>query len=92
MDFKRASESRLDGLSDLRILELSSRDERLLVTHDVRTMPAHFSQFPTSGANCPGVLLIPQQIPVHTAIEELVLIWAASDADEWQNRLVWLPL
>jgi hypothetical protein len=26
------------------------------------------------------------------AIEELVLIWSASEADEWTNRLLWIPL
>jgi hypothetical protein len=26
------------------------------------------------------------------AIEELVLIWSASEAEEWMNRLLWIPL
>jgi hypothetical protein len=40
----------------------------------------------------PGVFLIPQSLPRSRAIDELVLIWSASEADEWHNLLVWLPL
>ena len=40
----------------------------------------------------PGVLLVPQSLDVGTAIEELLLIWLASGASEWDNRLEWLPL
>ena len=35
---------------------------------------------------------LPPTIPVAQAIEELVRIWAVSDAAEWEDRLVWLPL
>ena len=27
-----------------------------------------------------------------SAIEELVLIWNASEAEEWAGRIVWIPL
>jgi hypothetical protein len=30
--------------------------------------------------------------PISTAIEELVLIWNASEAEEWADRIVWIPL
>jgi hypothetical protein len=33
-----------------------------------------------------------EAIPISTAIEELVLIWSASEAGEWIGRLVWVPL
>ena len=39
-----------------------------------------------------GVFLVPQSFDIGTAIEELLLIWLASEASEWENRLEWLPL
>lgn len=39
-----------------------------------------------------GVFLIPQSLDIGIAIEELLLIWLASEAFEWENRLEWLPL
>ena len=40
----------------------------------------------------PGVMIIAQKVSIGIAIEELLLIWAASDADEWANLIVDLPL
>ena len=31
-------------------------------------------------------------IRIASAIEELVLIWSATEIDEWTNRIVWIPL
>ena len=54
-------------------------------------MPGHFAHY-TTGATSSGVILLRAAIPISTAIEELSLIWSASDAEEWANRLMWIPL
>ena len=54
-------------------------------------MPAHFARYVT-GAQSPGVIVLREAIPIATAIEELLLIWIASQAEEWINRLAWIPL
>jgi len=59
---------------------------RATVIHETLT------NFLQAGNSSPGVLLVPQRLPVGEAIEELVLIWAASDADEWRNRILRIPL
>ena len=64
---------------------------RILVTHDRRAMPSHFARF-IAGRTSAGVIVVPRNIPVGVAVEELLLIWAASQAEEWRNRLVWIPL
>jgi hypothetical protein len=38
------------------------------------------------------VFLVPQSLEISRAIDELLLIWLASEASEWENRLEWLPL
>ncbi len=38
------------------------------------------------------MFLIPQTLDVGTAIDELLLIWIASEAVDWENRLEWLPM
>ena len=40
----------------------------------------------------PGVILLRETTPILAAVEELVLIWTASEAEEWINRLVRIPL
>jgi hypothetical protein len=71
---------------------LAAEHQRVLVSHDVGTMPAHFRAFRNAGKRSFGVFLISQSLDVGTAIEELMLIWLASEASEWENRLEWLPL
>ena len=79
-------------MKDREVLALACREQRILVSHDVGTMPAHFRRFRSDGNSSPGVLLIPQSLDIGPAIEELVLIWLAPDAREWENRLAWLPV
>ena len=54
-------------------------------------MLTRFARY-TAAAPSPGVVLLREAIPIATAIEELILIWTASDAEEWIGRLVWIPL
>jgi hypothetical protein len=34
---------------------------------------------------------VKQHTPVAEVIEALLLVWAASDADEWKNRILEIP-
>ncbi len=63
-----------------------------MVSHDVRTMPGHFRRYLEQHGTSPGVFLIPQTVTTIAAIEELVMIWAVSSGEEWQDHIVWLPL
>jgi hypothetical protein len=54
-------------------------------------MPGHFRAFREEGKQSGGVFLVPQSLEIGAAIEELLLIWLASEAWEWENRLEWLP-
>jgi predicted nuclease of predicted toxin-antitoxin system len=91
VDIRTANDARLAGLKDSEVLEIAADSGRILVSQDRRTMPLHFTRY-MARAQSPGVILLRQAIPISTAIEELALIWSASEAAEWINRLVWIPL
>jgi len=91
IDFRTASDAGLEGLPDLDVLRSTAEEGRILVSQDRRTMPTHYVRF-LSRAHSPGVILLREAIAIAAAIEELSLIWSASDADEWVDRLVWIPL
>jgi hypothetical protein len=78
-------------MEDVDVLALAAREARILVSHDFRTMPRHFRAF-VEDHSSPGVFLISQAVAVKSAVEELILIWAASDQSEWANQLTCLPL
>lgn len=91
VDFQTADEARLRGLSDAKVLSIAAQGGRILVSHDRRTMPKHFAKF-IEKQNCPGVFILSQSLSVRRAMEELLLIWSASEQEEWENLIVDLPL
>jgi len=92
IDFLTAQAAGLRGMNDPEVLALAADRQRVLVSHEAGSMPAHFRAFRNAGKHSSGVFLIPQSLDVGTAINELLLIWLASDASEWGDRLEWLPL
>ncbi|MGA3039262.1 MAG: DUF5615 family PIN-like protein [Bryobacteraceae bacterium] len=86
VDIRTAADAGLEGLEDPDVLRLAADSRRILVSQDRRTMPSHFKRH-VAGAQSPGLILLRAAIPISTAIEELALIWNASDAAEWINRL-----
>ena len=91
IDFQTAEAAKLVGMQDPEVLALSARDSRVLVTHDRKTMPAHFAEF-IGTASSPGVLVVPQKLQIARVVEDLLLIRAASEAEEWVNQIRSLPL
>ena len=91
MDFLSAHEANLEGIRDPEVLEFATQQDRILVTSDFRTMPHHFGEFLEAQGRCAGVFLVKQRAPLADVIDALVLVWAASDADEWKNRIIEIP-
>lgn len=92
VDFLTAHAADLRRMKDLEVLALAAAQQRVLVSHDVGSMPSHFRSFRDAGEHSAGVFLVAQSLDVGAVIEELLLIWLASEASEWENRLAWLPL
>ena len=92
MDFKSAVSAKLQGKTDLEVLNLAAQEGRILVTQDIRTMPRQFAAFLQAGSHSPGVILIHQTTPAAAAIDALVLVWAATEPAEWADRIVKVPL
>lgn len=90
IDFQTARLADLGGVGDPQVLAIAAHEGRLLVTHDQTTMPRHFAEFVTEHASS-GVLIAPQHLSVADVAEELLLVWAATEADEWINRICFLP-
>ena len=91
VDFQTAHAAGLVGVPDPEVLALAAQAGRVLVTHDRKTMPTHFAAF-IAHTSSSGVIVIPQTLLVRAAVEDLLLIWTASEAEEWRNRIQVLPL
>jgi uncharacterized protein DUF5615 len=73
LDFLTAHAAGLRGMSDSDVLALAAGQQRVLVSHDVGTMPAHFRAFKEAGKHSAGVFLVSQDLDVGAAIDELLL-------------------
>lgn len=92
VDFLTARECGTLGLSDPAILAIHSREGRVLVSSDSDTMVGFFYDLVETGTFCPGLIIIPQDLPDGEAIDELLMIWSASRPDDLSNQVAWLPL
>lgn len=90
VDFTTAHEAGLAGLDDSAVLALAASNGRVLVSHDVSTMPEEFSRF-IQKQTSPGVILISQELSYREAIEGLLRVWSSTQAEDWQNVLSFLP-
>jgi len=91
IDILSANEAKLEGVDDQQVLATGARLDRVLITSDRKTMPEEFGIFMARNTTSPGVFLISQKVPVATGIEELLLVWAVSDAAEWRDRICSIP-
>jgi Domain of unknown function (DUF5615) len=91
LDFQSANQAGLEGLKDAEVLAIAANWNRVLVTHDRKTMPIEFGQFILTQTSS-GILVVSQSIPVSDAIDTLILIWEASTAEEWINQIMTIPL
>ncbi|HEX3314781.1 MAG TPA: DUF5615 family PIN-like protein [Gemmataceae bacterium] len=77
---------------DSELLELAQGMDRVLVSRDKKTMPGHLKDRYAAGKHTSGVILIRKPSPIKPLAEDLLLIWSANTAEEWVDRIVYLPL
>jgi hypothetical protein len=91
IDFQDAHAGQVVGLPDIEVLSIAADVGRILVSHDRSTMPTHFAQF-LSTRSSPGLIIVDQELDIGRSIEELLLIWAATDIEEWQDQIGYVPI
>ena len=79
------------GVRDPDVLKIAAESARILVFHDRKTMPAHFYQF-CEERTSPGIIIVPQNLDIGAAIDDLLLIWTATDAEEWVGHIGFVPV
>jgi len=73
-------------------LEWCGREERVLVTHDVRTIIGFAKDCVTQHESMPGIVVVAQTLPIGQAIDDLVLLADCSREGEWEGQVIYFPL
>jgi Domain of unknown function (DUF5615) len=92
VEFTTVQDVGLSTAEDADVLEFAQANRWLVVSHDVNTMKAAAEARVAAGLAMAGLFLVPQSRPTRPVAESLVLIWSASQAEEWQGRIVYLPV
>lgn len=92
LDIVLATEIGLVQTDDRLIPEWAASNQRILVTHDARTIPGYAYERVTAGLPLPGVFVVPSRLPVGRAVDELVIVTTCSDEREWDYRVIFLPM
>ncbi len=92
LDILRVQDAGLAGKKDDEVLAWASTERRILLTHDVTTMKQAAYDRIAAGLPMPGVFELSQNVPIGTAVDEILLIALCSDQDDWQGQIRFLPL
>jgi len=77
---------------DPEILCWCEENDFFLVTNDRNTMPQHLRHHLAQGRHVPGIFMLSSNMSVGETIQELVLIWAASEEYEYFDQIIFLPI
>jgi hypothetical protein len=80
------------GTKDPEILTWCETHRCCLVTNNRASMPGHLRDHLDAGHEIPGIFTLNPDMSMGEMVEELILIWGASDSDEYSNFLLYLPL
>ena len=92
IDLLRIQDAGLRTFHDRKILEYASQKNRVLLSHDIRTMSIFALERIADGIPMTGLLLIAQDYPIRLAIDELELIAECMDMDQWNLQVKRLPM
>ena len=92
LDSLSVQEINLRGTKDPLLLDWAAENQRILVTHDINTIPKYAYEKIAAGEPMTGVIVIPDDLAIGTAIDELALIVECCDARELENQVRYLPI
>jgi Domain of unknown function (DUF5615) len=92
LEWIRVRDVGLSECSDAEVLAYAAEHGYFVVSHDVNTMPRAAYDRMRSGHKMSGLLMVKQRDPIGPVIASLLLIWSASEAEEWENQVGFLPL
>ena len=92
LDITSINDLGLKGASDPDVLRVAIEQDRVLLTHDVRTMRPLARRFIESGIAIPGLVCIDRNAQMGTILDDLATIAVASHEDEWRDQIMHVPL
>jgi hypothetical protein len=71
---------------------VAAEQGRVLLSHDVSTVPPAAYQRIADGKAMPGVFIVPDRMAIGQAIEEILFLATDVEPGEWKDRVLFLPI
>ena len=92
LDIVRVQDVGLRGKEDSLILEWAANEGRVVLTHDAATMAYFAYERVQAGLSMPGVIEVADDLPLAQVIADILLMAETSEKNEWEGRVIYLPL
>ncbi len=92
LDLVRVQDAGLRRADDPAVLAWAAKQGRVLVSHDVSTLTAFAYARIEAGQPMPGLIEAGPDVPVATAIGDLLLIAECGEPGEFEGQVLYLPL
>jgi hypothetical protein len=79
------------GTLDPELLQYLEISQRLLVTDNRSSMPGHLNDHWQVNGQIWGVVWLRPSSTIVQCVESILLMWEITEAEEWINRLDWIP-
>jgi Domain of unknown function (DUF5615) len=92
LDLVRAQDVGLERADDRRLLEWAAAEDRVLLTHDLRTMPGFVYERVNRGLPVSGVIELVTPYSIPQAVEDILTVVICYSPDDMKDRIEYLPL
>ena len=92
LDLVRALDVGLARVDDPVLLEWAATEDRIVLTHDVNTIPGFAYDRVRAGHAMPGIFLVSSSMPIGQAIDELTFVIDGSSQEDWKDMVTYFPL
>jgi hypothetical protein len=92
VDILRVQDTEIYQAPDTIVLEWAAKENRIILTRDVHTMIGYAYERVATGLPMPGLIEVPDNLPIGQAIDELAVIIGAGKPGDFDQQVKYIPL
>lgn len=92
IDIIRVQDTEMYQAPDDKLLTWLADEGRILLTHDVQTMPRFVYDRVRAGQPVPGVIEVHRDTPIGAAIDDLEIMIGACTPEDFENQVNYVPI
>lgn len=92
LDIIRVQDTEIYQADDPTVLAWAAKEEQILLTHDVRTMPRYVFERVQAGLTMPGIIEVRRDVSIREALDDLLVMIGAGHPVDFENQVRHVPM